>query len=299
MSAKIIDGKAIAAEMRAELQREVQALSAAGVVPGLATLLVGADPASQIYVKSKHRACQEAGIASFNHTLPKDAGQKTVMEKVAELNRDPKVHAILVQLPLPPQIDSHAVLTSIDPRKDADGFHPVNLGTLFAAKDYGELMEPGRAVPLPCTPHGVLVLLEKSGVPIAGKNAVVVGRSMIVGKPMAALLLSRHATVTIAHSKTKDLEQVCRGADILVAAVGKPRMIQGDMVKEGAAVIDVGINRNADKSLCGDVDFESAKEKAGWITPVPGGVGPMTIVMLLKNTVRLAWAGARLEAAQP
>ena len=288
MSAQIIDGKAVAALQKDRIRKEVEALKAAGVTPGLATLLVGEDPASQVYVKSKHKACQEAGMASFNHHLPKEATTQAVLDKVRELNEDPQVHGILVQLPLPPQVDADLVLSAILPEKDADGFHPYNVGRMLAAKDFRELTENKNPVPLPCTPHGCIALLKHTGVPLAGKNAVVVGRSMIVGKPMMALLLAQHATVTVAHSRTQDLPGVCRRADILVAAIGKPRMITGDMVKEGALVIDVGINRLPDGKLCGDVDFESAKEKAGWITPVPGGVGPMTIVMLLSNTVQLA-----------
>ena len=286
MSAKIIDGKAIAAEVKAEIKAEVETLKKSGTVPGLATLLVGEDPASQIYIKNKHKACAEAGIASFNITLPKETDTKTVLKKLEELNRAREVHGILVQLPLPPQVNADQVLNSIDPGKDADGFLPANLGRMLSAKDFGEITKLG--IPIPCTPLGCLILIQKTGVPLAGKNAVVVGRSMIVGKPVALLLLASHCTVTVAHSRTKDLPQVCRGADILVAAIGKAKMIEGSWIKEGAVVIDVGINRTADGKICGDVDFESAAQRAGWITPVPGGVGPMTIAMLLKNTLALA-----------
>ncbi|OGR85943.1 MAG: bifunctional 5,10-methylene-tetrahydrofolate dehydrogenase/5,10-methylene-tetrahydrofolate cyclohydrolase [Elusimicrobia bacterium RIFCSPLOWO2_01_FULL_60_11] len=285
-SAQIIDGKLAAAEVRAGIKAEVEKLKAAGVTPGLATLLVGEDPASKIYVASKHKACQEAGMASFNHTLPKDASTETVLKKVHELNADPKVHGMLIQLPLPPQVDSEKVLEAVSPGKDADGFHPTNLGRLFSCKDMKEIY--ARNIPIPCTPLGCLVLIEKSGIRPAGKTAVVVGRSLIVGKPVAALLLASHATVTLAHSRTEDLASVCRTADILVAAVGKAKMIEGSWIKEGAVVIDVGINRSPEGKLFGDVDFEAAKERAGWITPVPGGVGPMTIAMLLKNTLALS-----------
>ncbi|MBI1979172.1 MAG: bifunctional 5,10-methylene-tetrahydrofolate dehydrogenase/5,10-methylene-tetrahydrofolate cyclohydrolase [Elusimicrobia bacterium] len=288
MSARIIDGKAIASALKVEIKQEVENLKSSGIVPGLATLLVGENPASHIYVKSKHRACQEVGISSFDHVLPFDSKLEDVIGTVNQLNSDRNVHAILVQLPLPPQIDVDSVLNAISPEKDVDGFHPANLGRLFAAKDLSELSNDKRVVPIPCTPQGMLVMLQKCGVTIAGKKAVVVGRSMIVGKPMAALLLACHATVTIAHSKTKDLEGCCRGADILVAAIGKTHRIHSGMVQEGAVVLDVGINRQPDGKITGDVDFDSVKEKAGWITPVPGGVGPMTIVMLLKNTVLLA-----------
>jgi methylenetetrahydrofolate dehydrogenase (NADP+)/methenyltetrahydrofolate cyclohydrolase len=292
MSAQIIDGKAVAAEIRGQIRAQVEALKASGLTPGLATLLVGEDPASQIYVKNKHKACQEAGMTSFNYTLPKDSSHQAVLDKVRELNADPRVHGILVQLPLPPQVNSDEILNAIDPRKDADGFHPYNLGRMLAAKDYEALINDPDPVPLPCTPRGCVALIERTGVSMKGKNAVVVGRSNIVGKPMALLLLGLHATVTVTHSRTKDLAGVCREADILIAAIGKPKMITGDMIKPGAIVIDVGINRLADGKVCGDVDFEPARERAGWITPVPGGVGPMTIVMLLMNTLRLAKARA-------
>lgn len=286
MTAQILDGKSIALEARGKIKAEVEKLKGRGIVPGLATLLAGEDPASKIYVSSKHKACQEAGMASFNHTLPKDATTEEVLRKVSDLNVDPKVHGMLIQLPLPPQVDSERVLQSVDPHKDADGFHPANLGRLFAAKDIREIRNMG--LPIPCTPLGCLVLIERTGISMAGKNAVIVGRSLIVGKPVAALLLANHCTVTIAHSRTVDLPSVCRSADILVAAIGKSRMIQGSWIKEGAVVIDVGINRTPEGKIHGDVDFEAAASRASWITPVPGGVGPMTIAMLLQNTVSLA-----------
>jgi methylenetetrahydrofolate dehydrogenase (NADP+)/methenyltetrahydrofolate cyclohydrolase len=288
LPAKIIDGKSIAAEIREEVKKEVLNLKAGGIVPGLATLLVGENPASQIYLRGKHKACAEAGIASFNHVMPKDSDTSSVLKKVNELNSDPGVHGILVQLPLPPQVNTDQVLAALDPGKDADGFHFQNLGRLVAAKDMREITAGKNPIPIPCTPQGVIALIERTGVPIRGKNALVAGRSMIVGKPTAILLLANHATVTLAHSQTKNLVEYCLRADILIAAIGKPGMITSDMVKKGAVVIDVGINRNPDGTISGDVDFESTKAKAGWITPVPGGVGPMTIAMLLKNTVLLA-----------
>ncbi|OGR82874.1 MAG: bifunctional methylenetetrahydrofolate dehydrogenase/methenyltetrahydrofolate cyclohydrolase [Elusimicrobia bacterium RIFCSPLOWO2_01_FULL_64_13] len=292
MTANILDGKAIAKEIREEAKIEADDLKSRGVHPGLATLLVGEDPASQIYVRNKHKACAEAGIDSWNHVLPKESSTQDVAKKVRELNADPKVHAILVQLPLPPQVDAETVLTLMDPAKDADGFHIMNLGRLLAAKDISELTGGKHPLPLPCTPHGVIKLIEKTGTSLKGRNALVIGRSLIVGKPAALLLMAHHATVTIAHSRTQDLKAACLRADILVAATGKARMITGGMIQPGAVVIDVGINRLPDGSLCGDVDFEAAKSVAGWITPVPGGVGPMTIAMLLKNTIALA-RGAR------
>ncbi len=286
--AHIIDGKKIAGSIKELLKQEVQSLKSQGLSPGLATLLVGNNPASQIYVKNKHRACQEVGIASFDYHLPEMASLEQVLAAVEELNRNEKVHAILVQLPLPSQVDSHRVLESILPQKDADGFHPYNLGRLLSAKDKKELTQKDSVIPLPCTPHGIMALLESTDQSISGKQAVVIGRSVIVGKPVAALLLAANATVTVAHSQTKNLEECCAQADILVAAIGKSKFVTASMVKPGAVVIDVGINRDGEGKIWGDVDFESVKEKAGWITPVPGGVGPMTIVMLLKNTVELA-----------
>ena len=286
MPAALIDGKAIAAEIRKDIAIEVERLkSTRGVTPGLAVILVGDNPASKTYVRNKERACKDVGIYSEVHRLPASSSQAEVLELIDRLNENPAIDGILVQLPLPDHIDEKACIHRIRPEKDVDGFHPVNVGNMVI----------GDRCFLPCTPHGIIVLLERSGVEIAGKNAVVVGRSNIVGKPVSMLLLQRHATVTVCHSKTRDLGSVTRGADILVVAVGKPRMIAGDMIKEGAVVIDVGVNQVGDR-LVGDVDFESALLKASAITPVPGGVGPMTITMLLKNTVLSAEARASAGA---
>ena len=279
MSAKLIDGKAMAAEIRSEVRRDVERLKAEGREVTLAVILVGDDPASAVYVRNKKKACEDAGIRSLSYELPAATDEAKLLELVEELNGRADVDGILVQLPLPAHIDEKKILWAIAPEKDVDGFHPVNVGLL-------SIGEPGV---VSCTPAGVMELLKRSGVEIAGKEAVVVGRSNIVGKPMANLLLAANATVTVAHSKTADLGEVCRRADIIVAAVGRPRMITADFVKEGAAVIDVGINRDADTGkLCGDVDFESVSEKCGYITPVPGGVGPMTIAMLMRNCCDLA-----------
>lgn len=284
MAARIIDGKAIAEELRASIKARAATLKETrGIVPGLATVLVGEDAASKVYVGAKHKACGEAGFQSIEHHFPQGLGEPELLALVAKLNSDPAVHGILVQLPLPKGIDEKKVLNLIDPKKDVDGFHPMNVGKLMVG-------EPG---PLPCTPAGCMVLLEKSGVTIAGARAVVVGRSNIVGKPAALLLLRRDATVTIAHSKTKDLAKLVGEADIVIAAIGKPETIKGEWIKPGAAVIDVGVNRvqvpGAEKpKLVGDVEFAVAKERAGWITPVPGGVGPMTIALLLENTLQAA-----------
>ncbi|MBN8216911.1 MAG: bifunctional methylenetetrahydrofolate dehydrogenase/methenyltetrahydrofolate cyclohydrolase FolD [Spirochaetes bacterium] len=278
MAARIIDGKALAAEIREGLKPRIDALRLKGVHPCLCVILVGDDPASRVYVRNKGKACQEVGILSREHRLPASASQGELLTLVESLNRDPSVHGILVQLPLPKGIDPKPVLDAIDPAKDVDGFHPVNVGRLMI----GEPLFP------PCTPAGVLRLLEHAGVPLAGANAVVVGRSNIVGKPAALLLLQKDATVTLAHSRTRDLAGLCRRADILVAAIGKPRFITADMVRPGAAVIDVGINRLPDGKLAGDVDEAPCAQVAGWITPVPGGVGPMTITMLLENTLLAA-----------
>jgi len=278
MAAQILDGKQVAAEVQEEVKQEAAQLKEQGITPGLAVVLVGDNPASQVYVRNKHRACEEVGIYSEVHRLPADTTQAELLAKVQQLNSDPQIHGILVQLPLPDHIDEKAVIDSIAPAKDVDGFGPANVGNLVI----------GDKCFYPCTPHGCMVLLEKTGIDPGGKKAVIVGRSNIVGKPMAMMLLARHATVTICHSRTKDLAAECRQADILVAAVGKAEMITGDMIKEGAVVIDVGINRVGEKKLVGDVHFASAVEKAGWITPVPGGVGPMTIAMLLKNTIEAA-----------
>ena len=278
MTAKIIDGKAIAQEVRAEWKVRADALKARGVTPGLAVIIVGEDPASKVYVTNKVKACAELGLHSEHIVMPADTSEAALLAKIKELNEDKKIHGILVQLPVPKHIASHKVLEAISPDKDVDGFHPMNVGALIT----------GNMRFAPCTPFGAMKLLEKCGVSVEGKHAVVVGRSNIVGKPMALLLLQANATVTICTSKTRELAKFTRDADILVVATGKPKMITGDMIKPGAAVIDVGINRMPDGKLCGDVDFDSAKEVAGWITPVPGGVGPMTITMLVANTVRAA-----------
>lgn len=278
MSARIIDGKAIAQEVRTEWKTRAEALKARGITPGLAVIIVGEDPASKVYVANKVKACAELGLHSEHIALPADTSEAALLAKIAELNADPKIHGLLVQLPVPKHIDSSKVIEAISPDKDVDGFHPINVGALTT----------GNMRFAPCTPFGSMVLLEKSGVPIEGKHAVVIGRSNIVGKPMALLLLQANATVTICTSKTRDLAKHTREADILVVATGRPRMISGDMIKPGAAVIDVGINRLPNGKLCGDVDYDSVKEVAGWVTPVPGGVGPMTITMLVANTVQAA-----------
>ena len=284
MAARIIDGKKIAAAVREEVRREVAALrERTGRVPGLAAVLVGDDAASATYVRSKRKACEEAGIASWLHALPADTPQADLIRLVQELNREAAVHGILVQLPLPKPIDERTVLEVVDPAKDVDGF---TFGSI------GRLVENQAVLP-PCTPAGILELLDREGVALQGKDAVVVGRSEIVGKPVALLLLHRHATVTICHSRTADLAGHCRRADVLVAAAGRPRLITGEMVKPGATVIDVGINR-VDGKLVGDVDFASAAERAARITPVPGGVGPMTVALLLRNTLRACARGAGL-----
>ena len=278
--ARLIDGKAIAQAVRADVARDVAAYTAASSrVPGLATVLVGEDPASQVYVRNKVAACREAGMESFHEPMPDDSTQEQVEAMVERLNGDDRVDGILVQSPLPRGLDFKRVLERIDPAKDVDGFHPLNVGRLVA----------GQPTLVACTPAGVMELLRRSETPLEGAEAVVVGRSDIVGKPVALLLLHESATVTVCHSRTRDLPAVTRRADILVAAVGRPRMITGDMVKPGATVIDVGINRTAD-GLVGDVDFEPAAEVAGAITPVPGGVGPMTIAMLMRNTLTAASA---------
>jgi len=276
--AAIIDGKAVSAKLRQEMKGEVAALQAKGIAPGLAVVLVGEDPASQVYVRNKIRACEELGIRSQDHRLLADTTQERLLELIGELNGDPAVHGILVQLPLPKQISDQAVIAAIDPKKDVDAFHPQNVGKIVQGNyDF-----------LPCTPAGVMALLRSTGVPVAGKECVVIGRSNIVGKPMALLMLHEHATVTICHSRTRDLAEVCRRADILIVAIGKARFVTAGMVKEGAVVIDVGMDRDENGKLCGDVDFAGVEPKAGYITPVPGGVGPMTITMLMQNTITAA-----------
>ena len=278
MTARIIDGNALSAEVRGQLAARAAALTAKGIAPCLAVILVGEDPASAVYVRNKVAACEKAGIRSLRDVYAPDVDPAIVFARIAELNADPAVHGILVQLPLPKHFDSAAVLESVAPEKDVDGFHAENVGALMQ----------GNPRFIPCTPYGVMKMLESAKVPLKGAEVVIVGRSNIVGKPMAMLLLAKSCTVTICHSQSKDLAFHTRRADILVAAVGRAKMITGDMIKPGATVIDVGINRTAEGKLCGDVDFESAKEVAGAITPVPGGVGPMTITMLLANTLEAA-----------
>jgi len=283
--ARLLDGKATATAVRAEVQAEVGRLRAAGLAPQLVVVLVGEDPASQVYVRNKDKAAQEAGFLVRTLRLPAGVAQAALESEVQALNADAAVHGILVQLPLPKGLDAQRVLRLLDPRKDVDGLHPANVAALA-------LGSPGL---FPCTPLGCIELLERHDLPLEGRHVVVLGRSMLVGKPIALLALERNATVTIAHSKTRDLEAVCRLADVLVAAVGRPRLVQGDWIRTGAVVLDVGINRLPDGKLCGDVDFESARERAGAITPVPGGIGPMTIAMLLSNTARAAARQAALE----
>lgn len=283
-AAAIIDGKAIAARLREEMAGEARRLAERlGRPPGLAVIRVGDDPASEVYVRNKRRAAEKAGVRSWEYHMPADTPREVLLDKIAELNADGAVDGILVQLPLPGHLDEDEVVAAVSPEKDVDGFHAHNVGRLWQ----------GRPGLVPCTPLGVMRLLEEIGVDPAGKRAVVIGRSQIVGKPMAALLLNAHATVTICHSRTKNLPAVSREADILVAAVGRPRFVQRDWVKPGAVVIDVGINRLEDGSLAGDVDFDAVRSVAGYITPVPGGVGPMTIAMLLANTLQAAAARAR------
>ncbi len=278
MTAQILDGKALAQELRAGFKERVAALAARGQKPGLAVILVGEDPASQVYVRNKVEACAAVGLHSGKWAYPADVDPAVVLAKIAELNADPRVHGILVQLPLPRQFDAATVLEAISPEKDVDGFHAENLGALVQ----------GNPRFIPCTPYGVMKLFEKGQVDLAGKKAVVLGRSNIVGKPMALLLINAGATVTVCHSQTRDLKFHTANADIIVAAVGKPRFVTADMIKPGAVLIDVGINRLADGKLCGDVDFDGCKAVAALITPVPGGVGPMTITMLLANTIEAA-----------
>lgn len=277
MAAKMLDGAAMALEVEKALKQRVDALREKNVVPGLCVILVGNDPASQTYVANKEKACARLGIHSQTLRMGAETTQAELEAAIERANEDEAIHGILVQLPLPVHLDEHRALALIRPEKDVDGFHAVNMGRLARGED----------CVVACTPKGALHMLKAAGVPIAGKNAVVIGRSNIVGKPMALLLLQENATVTICHSRTENLAEYTRRADILVAAVGKPRFVTADMVKEGAAVLDVGINR-VDGKLCGDVDFETVKEKAGWISPVPGGVGKMTIAMLMENTVSAA-----------
>ena len=272
---QIINGKEISASIRAEIKEETEKM---GVRPGLAVILVGNDPASQVYVRNKNKACEEVGFYSEMYTLPEETSMEQLLGLIEQLNESPQIHGILVQLPLPKHLDEEKVILAIDPRKDVDAFHPVNVGKIMI----------GNHAFLPCTPAGVMELLDRSGIDVSGKDCVVIGRSNIVGKPQAMLLLHKNATVTICHSRTKDLAEVCSRADVLVSAVGRAGFVTADMVKEGAVVIDVGINRNAEGKLCGDVDFDNVAPKTSFITPVPGGVGPMTITMLMKNTLTAA-----------
>jgi len=278
MTARILDGKSLAASLRATVKTTVESLAAKGVRPGLAAVLAGEHPASRVYVRHKMRACEEVGVHSEVHEFSEDVPERALLERIAQLNADPRVHGILVQLPLPKRLDANRVLAAVSPAKDVDGFHAANLGALVA----------GRPGFVPGTPAGVMLLLEHADIALAGRRAVIVGRSIIVGKPMALLLLQKDATVTVCHSKTVQLEGVTGQADILVVAAGRAKLIGAKHVKPGACVIDVGVNRLADGTLCGDVDFAAVKEVAGWITPVPGGVGPMTVAMLIVNTVRAA-----------
>ena len=277
MSAIRMDGKALSAKVRDQILEQTETLKAQGVVPGLAVILVGDDPASQIYVRNKERACLECGFYSEKHVLPATASESELLDLIYRLNTNPKISGILCQLPLPAQIREDAVIAAIDPKKDVDAFHPTNVGKIMIGDfDF-----------LPCTPAGVMELLEEYNIDPKGKQCVVIGRSNIVGKPMAMLLLHKHGTVTICHSRTANLQEICAGADILVAAVGKANFVTPDMVKPGAVVIDVGMNRNEEGKVCGDVD-PAVMEKASYMTPVPGGVGPMTITMLMKNTIKAA-----------
>ena len=279
MPARLIDGKTLAQGIRERIAKDVVELHAkTGIRPGLAAILVGDDPASKLYVKNKQKACDAAGIYVDEHKLPASTTQAELLALIEKVNADPKVHGILVQLPLPKQIDSKVILDAVSPLKDADGFHPYNMGRLVE----------GTAMFTPCTPKGIMKMIESTGVAIEGKRAVVVGRSNIVGKPTALLLMHRHATVTVCHSKTRDLPAVCREGEILVVAIGKARFLTGDMVRAGAVVVDVGVNRLADGTFVGDVDFGPVSDRASWISPVPGGVGPMTIAMLLENTLESA-----------
>ena len=278
MSAVRMGGKALSAKVRGSILAETEALKKQGVTPGLAVIIVGNDPASEIYVRNKERACEQCGFYSEKYALPEETTQEELLGLIAQLNESPAISGILCQMPVPKHISEQAVIDAIDPKKDVDAFHAANVGHIMIG-DYNFL---------PCTPAGVMELLRRSGVEAAGKNCVVIGRSNIVGKPMAMLLLHANGTVTICHSRTRNLKEVCAGADILVAAVGKAKFVTADMVKPGAAVIDVGMNRDENGKLCGDVDYEAVEPVAGWITPVPGGVGPMTIAMLMKNTLMAA-----------
>lgn len=276
--AKIIDGKAVSAKVKEQVRKEAEALREKGIEIGLAVVIVGDNPASRVYVNNKKKACAEVGFNSYEYALPEETTEAELLELVEKLNSDGKVNGILVQLPLPKHINENAIINAIRPDKDVDAFHPENVGHIMIG-DFSFL---------PCTPAGVMELIAETGVDVCGKNCVVIGRSNIVGKPMAMLLLHKNGTVTICHSRTKNLAEICSNADILVAAVGKAGFVTPDMVKEGAVVIDVGMNRNTEGKLCGDVDYAACFDKAGYITPVPGGVGPMTIAMLMRNTLTAA-----------
>ena len=278
MTARILDGKSLAASIRARVKEEVARLSQRGIRPAIAVILAGDDAASRVYVRNKARACEETGVRSTVIEYPATVAEETLLDKVAALNGDPEIHGILVQLPLPPHIQTARILEAVSSAKDVDGFHPFNMGALLA----------GSPRFVPCTPAGVMRLLEHGEIPLAGRRAVIVGRSNIVGKPLALLLLQKDATVTMCHSRTANLEMEAKQADILIVATGRPKLVGASMVKPGACVVDVGVNRLADGSLCGDVDFHAVKEVAGFITPVPGGVGPMTIAMLLENCLKAA-----------
>ena len=283
--AKIINGKEVSKKVRESVKAETEKLKAQGIVPGLAVVIVGDDPASRVYVNNKKKACAEVGCMSEEYALPAETTQEELLALVEKLNKKPEINGILVQLPLPKHLDEKAVIEAISPEKDVDAFHASNVGKIMIG-DYKFL---------PCTPAGVMELIHSENIEISGKNCVVIGRSNIVGKPMAMLLLHENGTVTITHSRTKNLAEITRDADILIAAVGKPKFVTGDMVKEGAVVIDVGMDRDENGKLCGDVDFDSVEPKASYITPVPGGVGPMTIAMLMKNTLMAAKIHAGIE----
>lgn len=285
MPAQIIDGKAIANKLKLQIRQEVDQLKAQGIQPGLAAVLVGDNPASMIYVRNKRKACDEVGIYSEEHRLPEQTKQEDLLNLIESLNSNPKIHGILIQLPLPKQINTDRVLNAVSLAKDVDGLHPYNVGRLTM----------GTPQFVPCTPAGVIAMLDEYKIPIEGRRAVIVGRSNLVGRPLSLLLMHRHATITVCHSRTKEIGAICREGDILVAAMGKPKFITAEMVKKGAVVVDVGINRLETGQLVGDVDFESVSKKAGWITPVPGGVGPMTVVMLMYNTLQSARRSAKIS----
>nr|WP_251047863.1 bifunctional methylenetetrahydrofolate dehydrogenase/methenyltetrahydrofolate cyclohydrolase FolD [Planococcus sp. ISL-109] len=283
----MIDGKAVSREIKEQVQQRVEKLKANGITPGLSVILVGDDSASQTYVKNKKKTCESLGMRSDLHLYPESLSEQELLAKIDELNKDPEIHGILVQLPLPKHIDEFKIITAIDPSKDVDGFHPISVGNLMIGKDTF----------LPCTPHGVMRLLAHYGIDPAGKHAVVIGRSNIVGKPIGQLLLQKDATVTYCHSKTANLQAMTKQADIIIAAIGRAKFIGAEHIKEGAVVIDVGMNRDEAGKLCGDVDFEAVRPHASFITPVPGGVGPMTIAMLMENTVLSAEKGLSKDKA--